>query len=149
MKPADDYISDFIKDINRGRVLEVRSIMEKANRATGPKMGIKTPLEDALQQLVNAGKESGAIVADDGKTIGKISMVNAIAAMARPDRGDEVPKYKLVRKNWALMPFMTLLKRSCLQMDVMWQMPKRWLISSAAPNATGNIRMDCFVFLAM
>ena len=94
MKPADDYISDFIKDINRGRVLEVRSIMEKANRATGPKMGIKTPLEDALQQLVNAGKDNGAIVADDGKTIGKISMVNAIAAMARPDRGDEGPRYK-------------------------------------------------------
>ena len=57
-------------------------------------MGIKTPLEDALQQLVNAGKDSGAIVADDGKTIGKISMVNAIAAMARPDRNDEGPRYK-------------------------------------------------------
>ena len=94
MKPADDYISDFIKDINRGRVLEVRSIMEKANRASGPKMGIKTPLEDALQQLVNAGKDSGAVVGDDGKTIGKISMVNAIAAMARPDRGNEGPRYK-------------------------------------------------------
>jgi glycine betaine/proline transport system ATP-binding protein len=94
MKPADDYISDFIKDINRGRVLEVRSIMEKADRASGPKMGIKTPLEDALQQLVNAGKDSGAVVGGDGKTIGKISMANAIAAMARPDRGDEGPRYK-------------------------------------------------------
>ena len=94
MKPADDYISDFIKDINRGRVLEVRSIMEKAVRAIGPKMSIKTPLEDALQQLVNAGKDSGAVVDGDGKTIGKISMANAIAAMARPDRGDEGPRYK-------------------------------------------------------
>jgi len=94
MKPADDYISDFIKDINRGRVLEVRSIMEKADRASGQKMGIKTPLEDALQQLMNAGKDSGAVVGGDGKTIGKISMANAIAAMARPDRGDEGPRYK-------------------------------------------------------
>ena len=94
MRPADDYISDFIKDINRGRVLEVRSIMEKVNRATGPKMGIKTPLEDALQQLVSAGKDSGAVVGDDGKTIGKITMANAIAAMARPDREIEGPRYK-------------------------------------------------------
>jgi len=94
MRPADDYISDFIKDINRGRVLEVRSIMEKANRATGPKMGIKTPLEDALQQLVSAGKDSGAVIGDDGKTIGKITMANAIAAMARPDREIEGPRYK-------------------------------------------------------
>ncbi|NCW16183.1 MAG: glycine betaine/L-proline ABC transporter ATP-binding protein [Rhodobacteraceae bacterium] len=88
MRPADDYISDFIKDINRGRVLEVRSIMEKANRAT------KTPLEDALQQLVSAGKDSGAVIGDDGKTIGKITMANAIAAMARPDREIEGPRYK-------------------------------------------------------
>lgn len=94
MRPADDYISDFIKDINRGRVLEVRSIMEKANRVMGPKMGIKTPLEDALQQLVSAGKDSGAVIGDDGKTIGKITMANAIAAMARPDREIEGPRYK-------------------------------------------------------
>ncbi|MGB1329087.1 MAG: hypothetical protein ACPG6Q_02610 [Candidatus Puniceispirillaceae bacterium] len=35
-----------------------------------------------------------AVVADDGKTIGKISMGNAIAAMARPDRVNEGPRYK-------------------------------------------------------
>ena len=28
MTPSDDYIADFIKDVNRARVLEVRSIME-------------------------------------------------------------------------------------------------------------------------
>jgi glycine betaine/proline transport system ATP-binding protein len=94
MRPADDYISDFIKDINRGRVLEVRSVMEKVARASGPKLSTTTPLEDALQQLVNAGKDSGAVVGEDGKTIGKISMKNAIAAMARPDRDEEGPRYK-------------------------------------------------------
>ena len=94
MHPADDYISDFIKDINRGRVLEVRSIMEKARKATGPKMGIKTPLEDALQQLVAAGMDNGTVVGGDGKAIGKISMKNAIAAMARPGRDKEGPRYK-------------------------------------------------------
>ena len=30
MKPADDYIADFIKDVNRSRVLQVRSIMVPA-----------------------------------------------------------------------------------------------------------------------
>ena len=94
MRPADDYIADFIKDINRGRVLEVRSVMEKVTRATGPKMSTTTPLEDALQQLLNAGKDSGAVVGDNGKTLGRISMKNAIAAMARPDRDEEGPRYK-------------------------------------------------------
>ena len=57
-------------------------------------MGVKTPLEDALQKLVSAGKDSGTVIGDNGKTIGKISMANAIAAMARPNRGDEGPRYK-------------------------------------------------------
>ena len=95
MNPADDYISDFIKDINRGRVLEVRSIMEKADRATGAENWVlKRRLKMRCNSLVNAGKDSGAVVGDDGKTIGKISLANAIAAMARPDRGDEGPRYK-------------------------------------------------------
>ena len=47
-----------------------------------------------MQQLLNAGKDSGAVVGDNGKTLGRISMKNAIAAMARPDRDEEGPRYK-------------------------------------------------------
>jgi len=94
MRPADDYISDFIKDINRGRVIEVRSVMTKASRAAGPKLTEKTTIEDALQMLSNAGKESGTVVDGDGKTIGKIEMSHAIAAMARPERDKGTPRYK-------------------------------------------------------
>ena len=60
----------------------------------GRKWALKHRLKMRLQQMVNAGKDSGAVVGNDGKTIGKISMVNAIAAMARPDRTDEGPRYK-------------------------------------------------------
>ena len=94
MRPADDYISDFIKDINRGRVIEVRSVMTAASRATGPKLTEDTPIEDALQMLSSAGKDSGTVIDGDGKTIGKIEMNNAIAAMARPERDKGTPRYK-------------------------------------------------------
>lgn len=94
MRPADDYISDFIKDINRGRVIEARSVMSKAARAAGPKFGLNTPIEVALQELAQQGKDSGAVVDADGKTIGKLDMKAAIAAMARPDRGKSTPRYK-------------------------------------------------------
>ena len=94
MRPADDYISDFIKDINRGRVIEVRSVMTAASRGTGPKLPQDTPIEDALQMLSSAGKDSGIVVNGDGKTIGKIEMNSAIAAMARPERDKGTPRYK-------------------------------------------------------
>ena len=94
MRPADDYISDFIKDINRGRVIEVRSVMTESSRATGPKLAADTPLEDALQALTGAGKDSGTVVDGSGKTIGRIEMGSAIAAMARPERDKGTPRYK-------------------------------------------------------
>ena len=94
MRPADDYVADFIKDINRGRVVEVRSVMTKASRASGPKMHHRMPIEDAIQELSHTGKDTGAVVDRSGKTIGKITMKAAIAAMARPDRIVETVRYK-------------------------------------------------------
>ena len=94
MRPADAYISDFIKDINRGRVIEVRSVMKEASRAGGPKLSADTPIEDALQIISGSGKDSGAVVDGEGTTIGKIEMADAIAAIARPERDKGTPRYK-------------------------------------------------------
>ena len=94
MRPADDYISDFIKDINRGRVIEVRSVMTKAQRASGPKLAMDMALEDALQALALSNKGSGTVVDGSGKTVGKIEMNAAITAIARPDRSGATPRYK-------------------------------------------------------
>ena len=94
LRPADDYISDFIKDINRGRVLKVRSVMTNAKRAGGPKLSMDMALEDALQELASSSKGSGAVVDGSGKTVGKIEMKAAITAIARPDRSGVTPRYK-------------------------------------------------------
>ena len=50
MKPADDYISDFIKDINRGKVIEVKSIMQKGS-SKGTSLDSSCSLEDALKAV--------------------------------------------------------------------------------------------------
>jgi glycine betaine/proline transport system ATP-binding protein len=97
MNPADAYISDFIKDINRGRVIEVRSVMEKANGdegPEGPKVGMKTPLEEALQTFVSTNTQSALVVDKAGTVVGKIELNRAIAAMGRPDQGGRLePRY--------------------------------------------------------
>ena len=95
MRPADAYISDFIKDINRGRVIEVRSVMSaKGKEASGPKFAHDSAIEDALQTLSSVGSDTGVVVDDNGKTIGRLEMAAAIAAMGRPDRNIETPRYK-------------------------------------------------------
>src|SRR6056300_130124 len=94
MRPADDYIADFIKDINRGRVIKVSTLMSKASRVAGPKFESTALLEDVLTVLNQSETESGAVVDDKGKVVGKITMKDAIQAMARPQRAETGTRYK-------------------------------------------------------
>ena len=94
MRPADDYISDFIKDINRGRVIKVATLMTKAKRVSGPKFEATTLLEDVLTTLNKTKTDTGAVIDGKGKVIGKITMKDAIMAMARPQRSQTGARYK-------------------------------------------------------
>ena len=86
MNPADDYIADFIKDINRSRVIEVRSIMENSTNASGPKLTLTMPIEDALQILISAKESTGVVIDDNDEIIGKIDLDRAVSAIARPGK---------------------------------------------------------------
>ena len=94
MRPADDYISDFIKDINRGRVIKVSTLMTSAKRAAGPKFETNALLEDVLTTLNQSKTDSGAVIDGKGKVIGKITMKDAIMAMARPKRSQTGARYR-------------------------------------------------------
>ena len=93
LHPVNDYVADFTKDINRGRVLKVASIMDSEQTQTGstdsmiiPKIEQNMVIEDALQVLSAAG-DSTAIVTHDAKTVGSVDRDKMIAALARPNLG--------------------------------------------------------------
>jgi glycine betaine/proline transport system ATP-binding protein len=87
LKPADAYVTDFIQDINRARVLQVGSVMDKGpSSANGPEIEATTAMEEALQVLANSQSQS-AIVVRQGKPVGSISLDKMIAAIARPAQG--------------------------------------------------------------
>ena len=95
MNPADDYIADFTKDINRSRVIEVRSIMDNAVDASGPKLRSTMPIEDALQILINVTNNTGVVVDNNGEIVGKVTLDQAVSAIARPDKElQEGSRYK-------------------------------------------------------
>lgn len=87
LKPADAYVTDFIQDINRARVLQVGSVMDSQSQsAKGPEIEATTAMEEALQVLANS-KAQSAIVVKRGKPVGSISLEQMIAAIARPTQG--------------------------------------------------------------
>ena len=85
MQPADDYVSDFIKDINRARVIQAKSIMTPTNsKSTGPVVQENMVLEDILQIMSESPSKPVTIEDTKGKITGKIEMANLIEGMKRP-----------------------------------------------------------------
>jgi len=87
IKPADDYIFDFVKDINRGRVIEVRTIMTPGAPVTGTNAQIaqNTVLDDALQAVAASADRTATVVDRANNPVGSISLDQVVAGLARPD----------------------------------------------------------------
>ena len=86
LNPADKYVSDFIKDINRARVIKAKSIMTKSTSKIKDAVSINhnMVLEDVLQEIT---KNPGAIISvtnDSKKIIGKISIEELLNGIKRP-----------------------------------------------------------------
>ncbi|MEE9376301.1 MAG: glycine betaine/L-proline ABC transporter ATP-binding protein [Rhizobiaceae bacterium] len=82
LNPADEYVTDFIKDINRVRVLQVGSVMNKSKSVKGPKIDRNVVIEEALQ-ILSKNKTNSAVITEDGKAVGSINMDILIASIAR------------------------------------------------------------------
>jgi glycine betaine/proline transport system ATP-binding protein len=94
LNPADDYVRDFIMDINRARVLEVGSVMSDTKPKSGIKIDENIVIEEALQ-LVSANDNKPAIITRDGKAIGSVTLEAMISAIARPEKDAERnPSYR-------------------------------------------------------
>jgi glycine betaine/proline transport system ATP-binding protein len=85
MNPADDYVSDFIKDINRARVIQAKSIMTHTKtKSSGPVVQENMVLEDILQIMSDDPSKPVTIQNSKGNITGKIEMANLIEGMKRP-----------------------------------------------------------------
>ncbi len=91
LRPTDAYISEFIKNINRGRVIRVGSIMEPVKAdLDGPDCPVAMSLEDALP-FANASPNKEARVVDGaGVVVGAISVDRLLSVFSeKPPPGAE------------------------------------------------------------
>jgi glycine betaine/proline transport system ATP-binding protein len=85
LKPKDDYIADFTKDINRGRVIQLKTIMKVPNDKPGPELSGEMLVEDAAQLVTESPSSQARVTNDAGDVIGVVGINDLIRAMARPD----------------------------------------------------------------
>jgi len=83
LKPADPYIEDFVSDINRARVIRVRSVMSPLNgdaSATGGEVDYNDTLEDVIAH--SGGDTSiSCTVTRDGQPVGVLDMKDLVKAL--------------------------------------------------------------------
>ncbi len=88
LQPSDDYISNFTRNINRGRVIRVGSIMEPTQPRAQGQAGLdcRIPsnmlLEEALPRVVASPNDNARVVDRKGKTVGAISVGRMVHALA-------------------------------------------------------------------
>jgi len=86
LNPADAYVADFVRDINRARVLRVKAVMTGlVNGATGPPVPVSSTLEEALTLFHHDPSGRRPVLDQDGRgTIGSVGLPEILRAIERP-----------------------------------------------------------------
>jgi glycine betaine/proline transport system ATP-binding protein len=84
LNPNDPYIEDFVSDINRARVLKVRSVMAPLGNATPENTYGEINVDDTLEGVIaqSGGDTShNYIVVRDGEPVGVLNMKDLVRAL--------------------------------------------------------------------
>ena len=94
LNPSDNYVSDFIKDINRSRVIQAKSIMTKSvsiKKENVPIIDSEMVLEEVLQEITKTKNYYVLVKDKKDKIIGRITLNELLTGIQRPRK--EIKKY--------------------------------------------------------
>jgi glycine betaine/proline transport system ATP-binding protein len=84
LKPVDDYIKSFVREVNRGRVIRCRTLLQTGPAIDGPTVDSQMVIEEVARLLSAEGKEAANLTNIKGKHLGVVTMTDIIAAMVPP-----------------------------------------------------------------
>jgi glycine betaine/proline transport system ATP-binding protein len=90
LTPADEYISAFVRNVSRGRVIRSKTLIEAGTAGQvvdGPSLDSSMVIEEAARILSAEGKELANVTNSRGRHLGQLSMKSIIAAMVPPQEG--------------------------------------------------------------
>jgi glycine betaine/proline transport system ATP-binding protein len=91
LNPADPYIEDFVSDINRARVLRVRSVMLQTSDTSGDRAG-EIDHDDTLETVIARSEGDTTLsyrVMKDGQPVGVLDMRKLVRALVPSDRSED------------------------------------------------------------
>lgn len=86
LEPADEYIQNFVKDVNRGRVILARSIMKSgASSEAQSSIGEMQHLETAARMMSDTGVPVLNVTDGNNNVTGHISLKDTVAAIVKQE----------------------------------------------------------------
>lgn len=84
LNPADDYVESFVREVNRGKVVQTRTLADAdGDPATWPEATVlhSETLDNAAREFSRLGLDRLCVVDDSGRRIGVLSMQKTLNAM--------------------------------------------------------------------
>ena len=92
LNPADEYISNFVQEVNRGRVILAKTIMQPLASpadAKGPSVDENSYLEEAAKRMSEAGSDVAHVVDAEGRPCGSLTVNSVMSAIVTAVRHDD------------------------------------------------------------
>lgn len=83
LNPADEYIMNFVRHVNRAKVIHIETVMEPdaANLSDGIELPAGTLLEKAASMLLASGKQLVVVTDGNGRRLGTLSLHRLLASI--------------------------------------------------------------------
>lgn len=84
LHPADEYVANFVKEVNRGRVVHVEAVMRpmRAGMAsTGARIAAGSTVEEAMRLLTSAPDSDVVVTSAAGEALGLVNLRELAGAM--------------------------------------------------------------------
>lgn len=88
LRPADDYVANFVKEVNRARVIHVDAVMAPLAGDPGdaaPSIREGSTVEDAMRQLAETGGDRLVVRCSQNRPLGQVDLRQLATAMVNPD----------------------------------------------------------------
>ncbi|MEZ2223687.1 glycine betaine/L-proline ABC transporter ATP-binding protein [Rhizobium sp. RCC_161_2] len=84
LHPADEYVANFVKEVNRGRVVHVEAIMrplQAGTASTGARIAAGSTVEEAMRLLTSAPDGDVVVTSAAGDALGLVNLRELAGAM--------------------------------------------------------------------
>ena len=88
LRPADEYVANFVKEVNRGRVVEVSAVMSPLRPGAAVSsftVDASTTIEEAIRLLALAPDGDVTVVGQGSRPVGVVTFRQLAAAMVNSD----------------------------------------------------------------